>query len=465
MRTFANRFASRVLTRLLTNPLHWSPESIVIIGFAAAIGLGGIMLWLPVSHTPGSVSLLNALFTSTSAVCVTGLTVVDTAKDFNHVGQMIIVILIQLGGLGWMVFAALIFGMLGRNLSLKSQVALADSLMQRTAANDIAQIVGRIILITGTIELTGILLLFLFLLPDHPVKQALFSAVFHGISAFCNAGFSIYSENLLSFRANWPVLTIILLLIVLGGLGHTVLIEIWQVFSLRSKRESNSIFRFSLHARTVFWASALLIVGGTLGILLFGMPGEEKSLPEKIGGAIFQSVTARTAGFNSIRIGALPPASLLFVTILMFIGGSPGSCAGGVKTTSMAIWLSRLVARLRGSDEVTLFGKTISHQIVRRTTLLFALAVGWNLFGILLLLSTENLQPGFGLQDVMFEQVSAFATVGLSTGLTPHLSMIGRVWLICSMFMGRVGPLTIAAWIVEKKRVRIQHPEGRIMVG
>jgi trk system potassium uptake protein TrkH len=290
--------------------------------------------------------------------------------------------------------------------------------------------------------------------------------MFHSVSAFCNAGFSIYKNNLVDVRDNHVILFTIMFLIVTGGMGHAVLLEMWRRLgrTWRQKQDQGIVRPLSTHAQVVWRMTVFLICSGALGILLFGLTNDEVSWTEKISGALFQSVTARTAGFNSVNCGALPLSSLMLIIMLMFIGGSPGSCAGGIKTTSFAIWLAEMRSKLRGYKEVKLLDRQVPGEILWRNTILIRLAAAWNIVGIFLLLVTET-QPGIGMHDVVFEQISAFGTVGLSTGLTEKLSVIGRIWIILTMFIGRVGPLTVAMWIIPERHVLIRYPRARIMIG
>jgi trk system potassium uptake protein TrkH len=447
------------LERLIT-----SPQTGLIGGFAAVILIGALLLCLPWAQH-GRVGFLDALFTSTSAVCVTGLTVVDTGTDYTRFGQVIIVALIQIGGVGIMTFAGLTFQLLGRRMSLQSQAVLQDTFFQRDVAGEFQRTFRTILLLTVGIEAFGALLLWIFLLPRMDPMPALFSAVFHSISAFCNAGFSIHSDNLVGLRDSPGFLIVIMALIILGGLGYTVLNEIWEL--ARGKKRIGGVRRpqpFSLHGRLVMGMTAFLVVGGTLAILLFGLTPEEFSWGDLALNAAFQSVTARTAGFNSVDIGKLPQSSLFVLIVLMFIGGSPGSCAGGVKTTSVAIWSARIKAALRGERDVHLLDRRIPWQQVGRVDLLMALAIVWNMVGFLFLMTTEARLPD-GPLALMFEQISAFGTVGLSTGLTPNLSSPGKLWIIATMFVGRLGPLTIAMWMVPMHKTHVGYPKGTVMIG
>jgi trk system potassium uptake protein len=442
-----------------------SPHTVVVGGFAGMILVGALALKLPWAHEPGKVSFVDALFTSTSAVCVTGLTVVDTAVDYTFFGQFVIMVLIQSGGLGVMTFAALAFGAMGRRLSLQSQALVHDSFFQRDAAAGFQRTFWTILILTFTIEGAGALLLLTALEPSAGLGRAIFSATFHAVSAFCNAGFSLRTDNLVGIRDGVTFMWVVMGLIVLGGLGFTVLHELWiSARNSLTRREFCAAKRFSMHARLVLSISAGLIVGGTGLLLLFGLTPDEVTPYEKFLNAIFQSVSARTAGFNSLDISKLPGASLLILIVLMFIGGSPGSCAGGVKTTSMAIWWASMKAGLRGEKDAHLLDRRLPHELVGRTDLLLGLAVLWNIIGALVLLSTQSHTSAPAI-DLLFEQVSAFGTVGLSTGVTPKLSDIGKLWLIATMFLGRLGPLTIVVWMIPKRTGGVRYPKGTVMIG
>lgn len=440
-----------------------SPERMVVGGFALTIVVGTALLMLPISYRGASPGPLDAFFTSTSAVCVTGLVVVDTGAKFTVFGQLVILFLMQIGGLGVMTYAALAFYALGKRLSLEVQSLVEDSFFRRDFARDFKRTFIRILCVTGALEFVGALLLFTSFVGRMGVGRAAFSAVFHAVSAFCNAGFSIYSDSLTGFRHSPFVLTTIAALIVVGGLGHPVVFELLERGRARfSGRRSARGPKLGFHTRVVLVTSAVLTVGGALMVLTLGLTPAESSFAERAGGALFQSVSARTAGFNTVEIGALPTATLVVIAFLMFVGGSPGSCAGGIKTTTFATWFAALFAGLRGRDEATLLERRLSPNLIRRVHVVIGLAAVWNLFGVVLLMHTET---GARLRDVFFEQLSAFGTVGLSTGLTPGLSAAGRLWIAASMFFGRLGPLTLATWIVSRQISGVKYPEGKVMIG
>jgi trk system potassium uptake protein TrkH len=316
---------------------------------------------------------------------------------------------------------------------------------------------------TAVVEGVGVALLFVTSPHPHGAAAALGASVFHAVSAFCNAGFSVYPDNLAGPAAPAGAVATIAVLVVLGGLGHIVLQEVREHLADRlRRRERRGPRRLSTHTRLVLLVSGVLVLAGTAGLAILGTGPRSGGMADRLGHALFQSVTARTAGFNTVSIGAMPAASLLLVVLLMFVGGSPGSCAGGIKTTSLAIWVARLRAGLRGDDEVRLLDRRVPGETLDRVSSLVGLAVLWNLIGVAVLLVTEH---GATLQSALFEQVSAFGTVGLSTGLTPRLSAAGRLWIVSTMFVGRLGPLTLAARITGRGPDRVRHPPARIMIG
>ena len=441
------------------------PESVLVGSFFALAVIGGALLSLPASTTGPGISFVDALFTSTSAVCVTGLTVVDTGKDYSRFGQAVILALIQLGGLGIMTFAALATQLLGRRMSFRSQALIADTFWQGDAAASFRRDLARMIALTFSLEAIGVVLLYAQLRHASGGAPPFYSAVFHSISAFCNAGFSLYSDNLISLRNNPLIMLVIMTLVISGGLGHTVLLEIGRRLRCRITGIRPDSVNWSLHSRVVLWVSAVLIGGGAVAIFIVGLGDRSDAGVQRVVNALFQSVSARTAGFNTVDLAGAPIAALLFLVLLMFIGGSPASCAGGIKTTSAAVYLAEVRARLKGNREVVLFGRRLSHEVIAKVTLVIGLAVLWNMIGCMFLSLSEAGRPGVRFEALVFEQISAFGTVGLSTGITPQLSTAAKVWIILTMFIGRVGPLTAALALLPRDPGGVRYPEERIMIG
>ena len=452
------------LNKIKGNISGRSPEGLLVASFALTIVLGGLLLWLPLSHN-GPLGFLQALFTSSSAVCVTGLAVVDTGTKFTVFGQLVILLLIQAGGLGVMSFAALAYQLLRRRMTLRAQAALSSAMLQQDVGNAFAGLFGRIVRFVLLAELIGFVLLFLALWPGHGPGHAAYSALFHSVSAFCNAGFSLYPDSLIRLRDNPLLAATIMALIILGGIGHPVAVDLWQRLTALVHGNDARGARLTLNSRVALVSTGLLLLAGFVLLLIFGMTPAEASWGERINAALFQSVTSRTAGFNTVDMARLAPSSLFVLVMLMFIGGSPASCAGGIKTTTFSLWLAKLWSSLRGQQRTQLFGRYIPDEISRRVSMIIGLSLLWNVLGILLLLETETATAGVGMHDVVFEQISAFGTVGLSSGLTPQLSIFGMIWIMASMFVGRLGPLTLAMWMLTRRAPQIRYPEGRIMIG
>ncbi|MCK4752175.1 MAG: hypothetical protein KAS75_01920 [Planctomycetes bacterium] len=459
-----------------------NPTRTLIISFLVLIVSGAGLLMLPRSSVEENTSFIDAIFTATSATCVTGLIVRDTGEDFSFMGQIIILTLIQLGGLGIVVFGAVFALLLGQALSLRESVAMQDLLNARTLGrigNMIAFIFGGTLLI----EAIGAVSMFS-MWDDVPgrvgsIHQQWFYSIFHSISAFCNAGFSLFSDSFVSYDRSWGVYVIICPLIILGGLGFGVLFDLVNITLDRTKRFFKKLFskhhrfsmkaprRMQLQSKIVISVSVGLIILGMLGILLFERFAKVGGSVENTSvlGAFFQSVTARTAGFNTIDVKQLSGSSRIVLMLLMFIGGSPGSTAGGIKTVTLAVVVMTAVAALRKRREVEMFKRSIRVVVVGRaiTVVLLFVVV---LFTATLLLSITECANGFKMSDIMFEASSALGTVGLTTGITSSLTTAGKWIIIASMLIGRLGPLTLlAALTFNLKPARYNYPGEAIIVG
>ncbi len=413
---------------------------------------------LPVSNAARrSTDFLTAIFTSTSAVCVTGLIVVDTGTHFSRFGQVIILLLIQAGGLGIMTFTAVFAWLSRRRVSIQSQLALRDTFLAKTEKVSLRRLLLFILSTTAVIEAAGAAVLYFSMTRPAPGGR-LFNAIFHSISAFCNAGFSLNSNSVIPFHTSIPVMGTIMLLIIAGGIGYPVMLEIKS----HMKAPGNT-GHWSLHTKTVLLTTTSLILGGAFFIKI-------GNANLSILDALFQSVTTRTAGFNSVSVGQLPHAIMLVMILLMFIGGSPGSCAGGIKTTTFSGMIVVWKDWLFGASRKRFFKRKISRDTIRKIKAVIGLAIIWILLSFAALLYTESLilatDPS-AFQDLLFEVVSAMGTVGLSAGVTPHLSGIGRIIIIMDMFVGRVGPLAVVTALLNAGAGRniIGYPEERIMIG
>ncbi len=441
------------------------PEGLLCTSFAVLILAGTAVLSMPQCQARGDVTVLDALFTSTSAVCVTGLIVVDTANDYSRTGQIVILILVQLGGLGIMTLTALLLALVGARMSMRSAAALQSVFFQAAAARQLKRTLLVILLLTVGMESAGYVLLVSAFRGRPDIPDPHFTALFHAVSAFCNAGFSNRSTSLEAFRSNYGVLAVIAGLVIAGGLGYAVWIELFGRLASRLRGRRPNPLNLSLHAMMALRVSLLLVAVGAAAILVLGStPRNNDAWSARIASALFHSISARTAGFNTESIGALPVPSLLVLVGLMFIGGSSGSCAGGVKTTTVAVWLATLRALARGRDDATLGARRLPEDLSRRAVLLVGLALAFVMVGALVLAIIET-PRGARFDQILFEQVSAFGTVGLSTGITPGLAPASKAWIILSMFVGRLGPLTMTLVVLPHRRAAARFPSEQVMIG
>ncbi|MCD6150610.1 MAG: potassium transporter [Deltaproteobacteria bacterium] len=447
-----------------------TPPQLVIVSFAAIILLGSLLLVQPMVVHGAPLKFIDALFTSASAVCVTGLVVVDTGSRFTLAGQWIILTLIQLGGLGIMTFSVVFILLLGRKLAFREKILISDT-FSHLPVDNIASLVKQIFIFTFAIEGVGALLLFCRWLPEYPWPHALYLAIFHAISAFCNAGFSPLRDSLMGYRSDILVNMTVMLLIIAGGLGFLVIMELR--YYLIHKMNRSRIF-LSLHTKLVLTVTLLLIFGG-MGLLYFTEQFHtlrQVSVGEGLLAAAFQSVTARTAGFNTLDIGSFGNSSLLIVICLMFIGASPGSCGGGVKTTALGVFAMMMWARICGREHVSLYGRTLPRNTIFNAFSIIT-AAGLILVLFLLILSISEASAPIPLAvergrfiNLLFEEVSAFATVGLSTGITSSLSSFGKFMIVMLMFIGRVGPLTAVLLFTRRQsKGDFQYAEEQVMIG
>ncbi|MFO7556779.1 MAG: TrkH family potassium uptake protein [Desulfobacterales bacterium] len=451
----------------ISKSIFRSPARIVVIGFSFLISIGTILLMLPVASTDEHIGFVNALFTSTSAVCVTGLIVVDTGSAFSLFGQAVILILIQSGGLGIMTMSTLFLMLAGRRPGLTDQVVVQDT-FTHSRERRISDVLKDVILFTCAIEGLGMVILFFCFLPGNGVPRSLYLSVFHSISAFCNAGFSVFPDSFISYRGNWVLNLAVCFLIVAGGIGYPVLFELKRKFSF----QHGALSRLSLHSKLVLSTTAALVLTGML--LILGMEWkntlEPLSIPNRFMGALFQSITARTAGFNTVSIGNMTSETLFLMMLLMFIGASPGSCGGGVKTTSFATVVMLGVSRFRGHARPQLFKRSISEAGIGKSVSVIMLSAMVICVGVMLILMTElgdvsQPESRGKFLELLFEAVSAFGTVGLSTGITPELTVMGKVILSGIMFVGRLGPLVVGVALSRDTVSRYYYAEENIMVG
>jgi len=442
-----------------------APIRVLLGSFAALIALGTVLLKLPWATPAGQpIGWIDALFTSTSATCVTGLVVRDTGAGFTGFGQTVILLLIQLGGLGIMSFWLLVFWLMRGRVSFAFR-----SVFERTLSGAVGDrfwpLLRLVFLFALVCEGAGAAALFLRWLPDHGAGRALWLAVFHSISAFCNAGFGLWSDSLVAYAGDLTVNLVVMALIVLGGLGFLTVFELWNL---------RRGLRVSLHSKLALLTSgALILVGATAFWLLeSGHTLAAMSPGRQVLASLFQSVTPRTAGFNTVDIGALLPGTLFLLCVLMFVGGSPGSCAGGIKTTSLAVLALTAWSRFRGGTHVNAFGRTLDAETATNALAVAAGGLVVQVVGLFAVLVAQQIggpdpasQPALFLAS-FFETISALGTVGLSTGLTPDLTPAARMVIILLMFVGRLGPLTVAAALAVPRPTRDwEYPKEGVMVG
>ena len=438
----------------------------ICLGFLVLISVGTLLLLLPLATTSGEWNnFLVALFTSTSAVCVTGLVVVDTGTYFSTFGEAVIVMLIQLGGLGYMTANTFLLLLLGRRLGLRDRLAIQQS-MDSTALAGGQPLIFSIIAATLVIELTGLFCLYPVFSRDYSPAYSLWLSLFHSVSAFNNAGFSLFADNIIGYAVNPVVNAVITALIILGGIGYQVIMEF--VTWLRNRLQGNRCRGlFSLNFKIVTSTTVALLVIGTLALLVteFQNPATLGSFAphEKLLVAWFQSVVTRTAGFNSIDIGAMGDASLFILIALMFIGASPGGTGGGIKTTTFRILLACTSMALQGKEEVLCYRRQIPPTRVVKA---IAVVVGSSLAVVAATALVSFTNPAIDFIEILFEAVSAFATVGLSTGITADLSDFGQYIIIFIMYLGRVGVLLfMGALLGDPKPSSIQYPEEELLIG
>ncbi|MCW2681099.1 MAG: ATPase [Frankiales bacterium] len=449
------RSSGRALRALLA-----TPGRAVVTGFAVAVLLSAVLLSLPIATQSGDGTRpLAALFTATSAVCVTGLVVLDTPEHFSTFGELVVLGSIQVGGLGIMTLASLLGLLVFRRLGLRTRMTAAAE-TKALGLGDVRRVLLSVIGFTLFFEAIATVVLFLRWLVayDEPVGRAAYLGLFHAVSAFNNAGFALYSDNMIGFVDD-PVISLTLCLAVIaGGLGFPVLYEL--------RRELGRPRDWTLHTRLVVWTTLLLLVAGPLAVTALEWSNDgtlgQLGVPAKLVAGFFLGVMPRTAGFNSIDYAEAEPATLLVTDILMFIGGGPASTAGGIKVTTFALLAFVMLAEVRGTPEVEVANRRLPREVQRQALTVALAGVGLVMSGTVLLL----VLTGEALDAVLFEVVSAFATVGLSTGITADVPAAGQVLLIGLMFVGRLGPITLASALALRSRPTLYRlPEERPIVG
>jgi len=432
---------------------------LLIYGFAIIIGIGTLLLLLPVSTKTGQVtSPINALFTSTSAVCVTGLVVVDTGTYWSSFGQAVILVLIQIGGFGFMTSATLFLLILVRRIGLRERMLIGES-MGLTRLGGLVNLVRKIALFTIVIEIIGAALLYIRFSIDNPTGTAIWKSVFQSVSAFNNAGFDILGNfmSLSSYQGDTLVILVTAALIILGGISFLVVADLFRIRRLS---------RISLDSKLVLYTTGALLALGMIVILFTEFNDSDTlgflSLPQKLLNAFFQSVTARTAGFSTINMANVADYALFFTMLLMFVGGAAGSTAGGIKVNTFGMVVATIWSTVRGKENAGAFNKEFTIQQINRALTIIMLSLGFITVIVFLLTITED----FRFLDLLFETTSAFGTVGLSTGITPALSTAGRLIITFTMFIGRLGPLALALSLLQRQRPgTYRYPKEVIRIG
>lgn len=453
---------------------YLDPAQILVISFLAVILVGTILLMLPISSQSGqSTPFIDSLFTATSAVCVTGLVVVNTYAHWSIFGKIVIMLCIQIGGLGFMTLVSMTFIMVGKRITLKNRLIMQEALSFTTVAG-IVRFTKHVVKGTLVVEGIGAILLAFQFIPERGVKSGIAYAIFHSVSAFCNAGFDLVGTNSLTpYVGNGLVNFTIMGLIIMGGIGFCVWIDTYKALRLKMSSPQHfswkqTFLKLGLHTKLVWIITiGLLTVGAvfffgaeyhnpeTLGLLTF---------KEKIYAALFQSVSPRTAGFNTISLPDLTDASKIMTIILMFIGGSPAGTAGGIKTTTAGILVLCALCTIKGKENVVVFKRKVPIQIIMRALTITMLAMAVVLSMVMLLSFTESAT----FMEILFEVVSAFGTVGLTLGITSSLTIIGKITIIIAMFIGRLGPITMAVALTMRQgrdKGSVQYPEEKILVG
>jgi trk system potassium uptake protein TrkH len=451
-----------------------TPARTICVGFLAVIILGTILLSLPIANVEGNWEPLIALFTSTSAVCVTGLSVVDVGRHYTPLGQVILLGLFQVGGLGYMTATTFLLLLIGRRFSLRDKIALQQALDIPGIKGGV-QLVKSIISTTLLLELTGVFVLiygFSKNRSDASFLSNVWQAIFHSVSAFNNAGFSLFSNSLMDYASSPTINFTITALIIVGGIGYQVIMETYRWLQVKLSRSGEPV-HLSLHFKVAVSTTIFLLVVGTIASFLTEFRNHNTlqplSFPQQAMAAWFQSVTSRTAGFNTIDTGTMTMTGLFTTIALMFIGACPGSTGGGIKTTTMRVLVSSTGSALRGREEILMYHRQVPGLVIFKA---IAVAVGSMftlVFSTVLLSITEAdliAENGYSFIHIFFEAVSAFATVGLSMGITPEVSDLGRIILVGTMYIGRVGVVVLmAALIAEPEPSLVKYPEETLLIG
>ncbi|WP_226665437.1 TrkH family potassium uptake protein [Metabacillus litoralis] len=432
-----------------------NPSQLLVWVFVVFISLGTIALKLPFATTT-PVSWLDAMFTATSAMTVTGLVVVDTAKAYTLFGEIIIITLIQFGGLGIMSFAVMIYKIIGKKIGLKERIVVQHALNQ-TSFGGVIKLIKKIFIFSITIELIATFFLAITWVPEYGLGKGMYVSFFHSVSAFNNAGFSLWSDSLMKFKGDPIINIVITFLFIIGGIGFTVLADLW---------EKKKFKKLSLHSKMMIIGTIAFNIFAMflIFVLEYGNPktlGGLTSLGDKLWGAYFQAVTPRTAGFNTLDIASFNESTIFLFLLMMFIGAGSASTGGGIKLTTFMVIVFSVLAFLKGKEDIVVRNRSIKLEFVLRSLAISTIGFIVIILAVFILNITEN----SSFLSVLFEVVSAFGTVGLSIGLTESLSMIGKFVIIFMMFIGKLGPLTLAFSLTQPKKSKVKYPSEDILTG
>ncbi|WP_430616806.1 potassium/sodium uptake protein NtpJ [Enterococcus sp. DIV0176] len=449
-------------TRLIQLFQKLSAVQLLAFGFFALIFTGGSLLSLPLFSRSGeATNYLDALFTATSAICVTGLTTLNTVEHWNGLGQLVLLILIEIGGLGFMMVPILYFTLARKKISLSTRIVLKEALNLEKMAG-VTDLMLYIFKFALVIQLVGAVALSIVFVPEFGWIKGSWYGIFHAISSFCNAGFDLLGESLVAHQENNYLLLVISILIIAGGLGFIV----WR--DLLTFHQTKKI---SLHSKIALSMTSILLVGSFFVFLFTEKNGAnflQGNFSNRIVNTFFLSVTPRTAGYSSIDYSKMSHAGLILTMFLMYIGGTSGSTAGGLKTTTLGVLLAQMRSMFKGRTRAEIFGRTIRQPTILRALTLFFLTLTLCVVAVMILSITEYVPEKMGLEYIAFEVFSAFGTVGLTMGLTPDLSVVGKILIMALMYTGRVGVLTIAFSLMKKvhqQEIKIKYPEESVMIG
>lgn len=452
---------------------------ILLISLVGVIVVGAILLSLPICNKQ-PIKMIDSLFVSTSAVCVTGLTTIVPVEQFSVIGQIILLAMIQIGGIGFMTLIAIVLIAIGKKLNLSDKLIIRESLNQ-DSFKGLVKLIKRICVYTFIVEVIGAGILATRFIPDFGLKRGIWFSIFHSISAFCNAGFDLMGENSIMFYANdWLVCETIMLLIIIGGLGFTVWDDIIE--AIKSKKR---IKQLTVHTKLVLAMTVILLISGTILTFAFEKDNLQTmgndTLGTKILKSAFQSTTLRTAGFFTLPQNELTSVSKFMAMCFMFVGGSPASTAGGIKTVTLGVIILLVINYIKGRQDTNIFNTRVSQGGINRAIIVFVISVFIIITSISLLLISEDLETenymnenistylNISFIDIAFEVISAFATVGLTLGITTKLTLAGKLIIIVLMIIGRLGPITISIALFKKhkeeKQPKAQYPQGNILIG